>query len=333
MNDIFIASFDRLLAGECTPGIVRQIESGEDPSRLWNCLRTAGFCDLLVAEDDGGAGLSLLDAAPLLAACGRFAMPLPLAFTMLARAQVAPRDLDTVTGPITISSNAVRHVDGALRCDNVPFGRVSDWVMVEYNARCELWSTQNARIEPDGIDGSVEASLIWSDTPHTIPLSYIDTRIAGAAVTALLISGAMEKILDITIAYANDRSQFGRPIGKFQAIQQQISVLAELTFSARMASRLACSPLNWTPSSGGTAVAKAYTSHVASTAAMIAHAVHGAIGITHEYELNLYTRRLHSWRRAYGAETAWFEHIGSTWLNGGDSALDFVRATLSSTES
>ncbi|MCP2091792.1 UNVERIFIED_ORG: hypothetical protein J2Y81_007898 [Paraburkholderia sediminicola] len=329
MNDIFADSFDRLLAGECPATTVRKIESGESFSRLWNALTEGGFADLLVSESVGGAGLSLLDASPLIAACGRYALPVPLAYTMLVRALLDPKSLESLTGPITISASVVRHTGDVLRCDNVPFGQVSEWVMVEESGLCHLWSLEAAFVERDGVEGSLDASVTWSKRPRSIPLSYNGTRIPGATITAMLISGAMERVLEMTIAYANERSQFGRAIAKFQAIQQQVSVLAELTFATRMASRLACSPSSWTPSIGGAAVAKAYASQAAAAAAGIAHAVHGAIGITAEHDLHLYTRRLHAWRRAFGAETAWHEEIGAAWLGGNESALDFVRSAIS----
>ena len=328
MNDIFADSFDRLLAGECPASTVRQIESGESFSGLWEALTESAFADLLVPESAGGAGLSLLDASPLIAACGRYALPVPLAYTMLVRALLDRKNLETLAGPVTIASSAVRHTGDVFHCDNVPFGHVSEWIMVEESGLCQLWSLEAADVESDGIEGSLDASATWSKRPRSIPLFCNGTRISGAAVTALLISGALEKVLEMTISHANERSQFGRPIGKFQAIQQQVSVLAELTFAARMASRLACSPSSATPIASGVAIAKAYASQAAATAASIAHAVHGAIGITAEHDLNLYTRRLHAWRRAFGAETAWYAEIGAAWLGGNDSALDFVRNAI-----
>ena len=72
-----------------------------------------------------------------------------------------------------------------------------------------------------------------------VPFKTADVRRAtGAAIAAALLVGAMERAFEITVAFANDRTQFGRPIGKFQAVQQQISVMAEQTFAAKW-------QLNW----------------------------------------------------------------------------------------
>jgi acyl-CoA dehydrogenase len=93
-----------------------------------------------------------------------------------------------------------------------------------------------------------------------------------------------------------------------------------------MSANLACSSSGYAPSLQGTAIAKSYASEAAARAAAIVHAVHGAIGITTEHDLNLYTRRLHAWRRAFGAESYWQEALGAQWLDDDTSALDFVRA-------
>jgi alkylation response protein AidB-like acyl-CoA dehydrogenase len=61
--------------------------------------------------------------------------------------------------------------------------------------------------------------------------------------------------------------------------------------------------------------------------ASIAHAVHGAIGVTEEYDLQLFTRRLHEWRMAHGSEAHWNPIIGRSMLASGVPTMtDFVRS-------
>jgi acyl-CoA dehydrogenase len=130
------------------------------------------------------------------------------------------------------------------------------------------------------------------------------------------------------VRYANERSQFGRPIGKFQAVQQQISQMAELVAAARMAAQLGASAPSHVPDPLLAAVAKARTSEAVVPVAAIAHAVHGAIGITEEYDLQLYTRRLHEWRAAFGSETYWNLRIGEALLREATPSLVFIRERL-----
>lgn len=329
-DDLFTESFERLLSGVATLVSVRMIEAGGSWTSLWATLANAGFADLMVSEDRGGAELSLHDAAPLIQACGRYALPVPLAYTILARAALQRAGARPLDGPITIADTPVREQGSGLQCARVPFGAVSDWVVVTIGGNCSIWPVKVATLERDGIHGSLDTSLVWAAVPvDAIALPVSDWRASGAAITALMMAGAMERLLEMTIEHANERTQFGKPIGKFQALQQQISVFAERTFATRMASRIAC-PVSGVPiDNNAVAVAKATASSAAVDATAIAHAVHGAIGITDEHDLNLYTRRLHAWRRAFGAETAWHAELGRAWLREGASALDFTREHLS----
>jgi acyl-CoA dehydrogenase len=133
------------------------------------------------------------------------------------------------------------------------------------------------------------------------------------------------------VDYANQREQFGRSIGKFQAIQHQLALLAEHVAASRMAAAIGCSGSGsspW-PLPLRAALAKARTSEAAALAAHIAHAVHGAIGVTAEFDLQLFTRRLHEWRAAFGAETHWNRVLGRALLAEHKlSTLDFMRSAL-----
>ena len=77
------------------------------------------------------------------------------------------------------------------------------------------------------------------------------------------------------------------------------------------------------------AVAKARTSEAAVQVAAIAHALHGAMGVTEEYDLQLSTRRLHEWRMAHGSETHWHRELGRLFFDSpAASSTDFVRTLL-----
>ncbi|KAG0741354.1 hypothetical protein G6F24_016736 [Rhizopus arrhizus] len=101
------------------------------------------------------------------------------------------------------------------------------------------------------------------------------------------MAGAMDRVLSLTLDYANTRAQFGKPIGRFQAVQQQISVMAEQVWAVRMAAQLAFQGTGGRPQAMLAAMGKARASLAAPIVADIAHAVHGAIGVTAEYDLQL----------------------------------------------
>ena len=76
------------------------------------------------------------------------------------------------------------------------------------------------------------------------------------------------------------------------------------------------------------ALAKAHTSQAVSKIVSVSHAVHGAIGVTHEYDLQLYTRRLNEWSRAGGGAVHWSAQLGRAILASQQTTLDFCRAEL-----
>jgi alkylation response protein AidB-like acyl-CoA dehydrogenase len=152
----------------------------------------------------------------------------------------------------------------------------------------------------------------------------------GALIHAALIGGAMKRILAMTLTFANTRVQFGKSIGKFQAIQQQLSVMAEQVVAASMAAQAAFGDAaSGQPSALACAAAKARASEAAQSVASIAHAVHGAIGVTREYDLQLFTRRLHEWRMAHGSEAYWYPRVGQACITSGETRIsDFGRGVF-----
>ena len=136
-------------------------------------------------------------------------------------------------------------------------------------------------------------------------------RAAGALVRSCQMAGAVSAVLDLCVTYANERVQFGRPIGRFQAIQQQMALMAGEAAAAGVAAQDACRIVD----AGGdliaaAAAAKIRTGEAAGKAANIAHQVHGAIGFTDEYRLHQLTRRLWAWRSEFGTESVWAAMLG-----------------------
>jgi alkylation response protein AidB-like acyl-CoA dehydrogenase len=136
----------------------------------------------------------------------------------------------------------------------------------------------------------------------------------------------MTRVFEMTLQYCNDRVQFGKTLGKFQAVQHQLSVMAEHVAAASMAAEAAFRTDAAAPSLLAAAMAKSRTSEAAVLVASIAHALHGAIGVAEEYDLQLLTRRLHEWRMAHGSEAHWNVLIGQRVLAADSSIADFVRA-------
>ena len=107
-TDQFTDALRDLLKDQCTLRHVRDIEAGGPASSLWDALESSGFADALLPESQGGAGLSLADAFALFELCGSFALPVPLAETMVARAFLADAGVKPPPGSIALAKRPTR---------------------------------------------------------------------------------------------------------------------------------------------------------------------------------------------------------------------------------
>ena len=284
-----IDPFSKLLEDICAPGAVRAIEAGGDSAPMWQGFVDSGFLDALVDESAGGAGLALSEVAPLLALLGRHAVPLPVGETMIARALLARAGAEVPAGPIAIITGA----------SATPFAAVASHFLTG-SPDAPVLAARTP--QPTGVFGDTGAMVSLGGSAGLRPMAAI--------LRALLISGAADRVMEMTVAYANERSQFGKPIGKQQAVQQQLAVLAEQAVAARIAGAIGARS-GLLPRVFDAAVAKHGASLAAVQISVIAHAVHGAIGVSEEYDLQLLTRRLHEWRLADGSEGYWAGILGA----------------------
>jgi acyl-CoA dehydrogenase len=150
------------------------------------------------------------------------------------------------------------------------------------------------------------------------------TLLAGALVNAAKLAGACESVLDLSVDYANVRKQFGKPIGQFQAVSQQLAQAAGEVAAAGVAvanAGRAAARRGLAGAAFEIAAAKVVAGEAAALVAAVAHQVHAAIGFTQDYHLHFTTRRLWAWRDAFGAERFWAERIGRFALARGGAAL------------
>ncbi len=136
-----------------------------------------------------------------------------------------------------------------------------------------------------------------------------------AAATVGLMAGAMGHALELSIEHVNARQQFGRPLGKFQAVQQSLAVLAcEVAAvdaaAAAMAARLDATLLQADAADFEIAAAKLRANRAVGIVTSVAHQVHGAIGFTREYDLHRVTIPLMRWRGTHGNDAFWAERLG-----------------------
>ena len=317
---------ERLFADLATPDVVNAAEAGTWPAELWTAVAEAGFLDALGGAS-GGALDGLGDAVDVLRAAGRFAVPLPVAETMLARWLANRAGLAPPDGPLALAVEGpedhleLRRVGTDWRLSGtargVPWARNARGLVVSTGVAVALVAPVGAMIE--------QGKNLAGEPRDDIALELkLDARsVAGAPVgadaavvyrlgalfRAAQMTGALEEALQLAVTYAGDRVQFGRPIGKFQAIQQQLALAAEQVAASGVA--VASAVAAGAGDLGFTAgAAKLRVGEAAGKVADIVHQVHGAIGFTHEHRLHQLTRRLWSWRDEFGVESAWALELG-----------------------
>ena len=319
---MFAEALESILADHSTPAVVRAVESGDASAarKLWGTLTESGFLELLASESAGGAELPLPELFPLIAAFGHHAVPVPAPQSIAARSLLGAHGIDIPEGMITLASSP-----RAL----VPFGAISDFVIADTDGDLVLMACEGVERIATGVPGSLAAMLRWKASKPWARIvgAGSDVTLFGAALHGALLAGAMVRVFEMTLQYGNDRTQFGKSIGKFQAIQHQLSVMAEHVAAAGTAAEMAFTSAGPVPARVATAIAKARASEAVTVVASIAHAVHGAIGVTEEYDLQLYTRRMHEWRMAHGSEAYWNRVVGEAVLTRSTGTImDFARA-------
>ena len=176
---------------------------------------------------------------------------------------------------ITLASRFQRASGGALQCLATPCGSVADFVLAASDASLFLLPAQAARRTAIGDPRALTADLHWdSDTSIVEVAGFAPALLPfAAAMVAALQCGAMQRVLSMSLDYCNQRVQFGKPLGKFQAIQQQLSVMAEHVLASMVAAESAFCGDTAHPRLPAAAIAKARTSEAGSLVAASAHAV------------------------------------------------------------
>jgi acyl-CoA dehydrogenase len=321
----------RLFTDLVTKDLLESAETGAWPEALWRAVEENGLTWPLVPEGKGGAGGSWGDAFVVARAAGRHAVPLPIVETIVGSWLLSASGLDVPSGPLTIApvhrDERVRltRAGGGWRLSGtvtrVPWGRAAGHVvlvaeadgrtMVALAARDagEATHDQNLAREPrDTL--AFESAPLAAAAPAGRGVPARAVWLHGALVRSAQMAGALDYVLRQASQYATERRQFGKPIGSFQVIQQNLAVLAGHTAAAGTAAANAFKAADRGDAAFEIAVAKVRVGEAAGVGAQIAHQVHGAIGFTYEHALQFATRRLWSWRAEFGGEGEWATELG-----------------------
>src|SRR5665213_1290867 len=330
-DNIVAETAARIFADLADPQTIIRARDTGWKTPLWRALEEAGLPLAWVPEKQGGAGASLADGFAILGVAGRFALAVPLAETLIAGWLLSRAGIATPAGAMTAAPARPRdcivlNADGSLSgiSRGVPFAKDSQHIAVlaagDKGAAIALVRTGDCRVSEgknlagDGSDTvTFDRTKAMASAPAPFDASAL--MLMGAAVRSVQSAGALETILSLSVAYANERVAFERPIGKFQAVQQNLARLAGETAAVLAAAGSAADTIAQSRAYDDAvfleaASAKIRSGEAAAEGSAIAHQVFGAIGFTNEHVLHRFTLRLLSWRDDFGSESYWAAALG-----------------------
>lgn len=348
-SQILIDQTARLFAQRVTNDGLARADRGEWAAALWTDVREAGLPHALVQESAAGVGLPWRDVAALIRLAGYYAVPLPLPETILANWLWCNVGGEVLEGPVVVAplhygdrisliangeyfvaSGKARHIPWLSAADHILVHAIGpgdrEYLCLIGNQAGSEALRRNVANEPRQAFELTDFKIPVSDVrPLAKRLGELGVIPLVAAMRAQQIVGAMERCVEFALRYANERVQFGRPIAKFQVIQQMLAVAAGQLAAATAAADALAEMDAPDENPFVVAVAKARCSEAVGQVAAICHQVHGAMGFTREHPLHFFTRRLWAWRDEGGSETFWQEWIGrKVSAKGGDALWPMI---------
>jgi alkylation response protein AidB-like acyl-CoA dehydrogenase len=301
----------RRLAREVGPHTVADLDGRKRGERLAEAARDAGWLELRHDRGDGDPLASGVEAAIIADALGEAVADVPFAGPILAadlarRAGARPVegavvafspdliDVAVVSGPATDAP--------ILAVDCTAQGPIAAYVLVPEGDGYHL-ALAEAHGNSDGADLTRTIRSLPAGAP-LLPVSGQSRRLTrddldiwaalGLTLTSADLVGLMRGVLDVSIAYAQERKQYGVPIGTFQAVQHLLAearCLMEGAFSAALYPAWAVDQLGPDEARAAGRVAKAYCARAARTVCETAVQVHGGMGNTWDCIVHVYLRR------------------------------------------
>ncbi len=337
-DSIVTETATRIFTDFADPQTINRLSDGAWKHALWAQLAAAGLPLAWVSADLGGADAEIADGFEVAGIAGQFASPVAVVETLLAGWLLAQAGIASPAGIMTVAPCRPRDQitlasNGTLkgRARQIPFARDSVHIAVLVHAPAGL---HVAIVETANCQCSDARSLAGDTMSDVIFDTVRPTRIAqakagldqtkfmmmGAALRAVETAAALQVVLAMATQYAQDRVAFGKPIGKFQAVQHNLARLAGEASAALTAGGSAAEAI---AAVGGdparfddgifleAAAARIRCAEAATEGSAIAHQVFGAIGFTKEHILHRYTMRLLSWRDDFGNESQWALDLGN----------------------
>jgi len=346
MKDMILEVAERMLADRVTKDVVDVLEKGDWAKDIWTLFKENGMVDVALSEEHGGAGGDLDDLLNLVRLTGKYAAPIPFAETTFANLLLETANLAAVDKIATYSLQEGLilqddRISGTLQ--NVPWARYANYLVAfvksNLGVQVALIDLGDVTIKPScNLASEPRDTVILNNASATLSSVLSEEQILHVqsietAFKIALMTGAIEKINDLSVQYSKEREQFGRPIHRFQLVQLQISQLAGETAIAIAAFNNVCAAILANNYLHEIAYARIRFEDAITTVATVSHQLHAAIGTTHEYALHQYTRRLWSWRDEGTNCDFWSEHIADYLLNHDGKLWPYITKTAETVKS
>ncbi|GAA2210228.1 acyl-CoA dehydrogenase family protein [Nonomuraea monospora] len=300
-----------VLRTHCPPGSLR---AERRPG--WEQLAALGFFGLLLPEHADGLGLRLADVLPALEETGRACLPGPVVETAVVAPYLLAEVPKLASGAVSV---AVLPPGQAYAAD----ADLADLLVVVRDGRARVVQRPDVRLTPRrGVDPCRPLFEVGFSRSEPLPGPVGPVLARATVATAAQLVGVARELLSVTVGYARVRTQFGAPIGSFQAVKHQLAdVAVAVEFAAPLVYRAALTAETFGSDGSATAgfasggagrdasAAKAAAGEAAALAARAALQIHGAIGYTEELDLRFWLARAWSLSAAYGTTAAHREHL------------------------
>ena len=324
------------LEGECPVEAVRarwETESGRS-LEFWKKLAEIGVPGLLVPEAHGGLGMDELDLVLVLEECGRAALPEPVIATAAVAVpllcELGDSELREAWLPRIAAGDAIVAVGaGSSISPFVADAHVADLLLLPDGGAIHAVDPAAVSLtaQPANDPSQKLFTVDWTPGPGTRVGTADDAASIdrGALACAAQQLGVGDRLIEMSVAYATQRKQFGVPIGSFQAVKHQLANCAvKVEYARSLVYRAAHSVARaMRCQSVDVSMAKLQASQAAVFAAKTALQVHGAIGYTWEQDLHVWMRRAWSLERAWGCSSWHRRRIADAVIDGALPAESF----------
>jgi alkylation response protein AidB-like acyl-CoA dehydrogenase len=289
-----------LLTREGDTRAVMATSAGYD-EKLWALLCDLGAAGLHIPVDHGGVGASFLETRVVLAELGRFLTPSPLLGSVLASSALLSAGASALLPEIADGSVIPSLVWGPYALN----AQVADVFLVPREDGLHAVPPAEVTVTPCGsMDPTRRLATVTASTEGEFlgkpDLEWV--RDLACAALAAESAGAAARCLELTVAYAKQRTQFGRQIGSFQALKHRMAdmhVLVETAESAALAAATAVTTGDDLAETAATAAVWCTEAFTQVAGEMIQ--LHGGIAITWEHAAHLYFKRAHGNTHLFGA--------------------------------